>query len=33
LIRLGGRQPAPITTYLDERWIRENGQWWLFPTP
>jgi hypothetical protein len=22
----------PIVTYYDEVWIRENGQWWLFPT-
>ena len=23
----------PIVTYYDEIWVRENGQWWLFPTP
>lgn len=23
----------PIVTYYDEVWVRENGQWWLFPTP
>lgn len=23
---------APIATYYDEVWVRENGQWWLFPT-
>jgi hypothetical protein len=33
LFKLGGRQVPPISTYLDESWIRENGQWWLFPTP
>lgn len=21
----------PLVTYFDETWIRENGQWWLFP--
>ena len=23
----------PIVTGYDEIWVRENGQWWLFPTP
>ena len=23
---------APIVTYYEEVWVRENGQWWLFPT-
>lgn len=23
----------PIVNYFDETWLRENGQWWLFPTP
>lgn len=23
---------ANIVTYYDEVWVRENGQWWLFPT-
>ncbi|MEO7392700.1 MAG: hypothetical protein ABIU58_11025 [Ramlibacter sp.] len=23
----------PIVTFYDEVWVRENGQWWLFPTP
>ena len=23
----------PIVNHYDETWIRENGQWWLFPTP
>lgn len=23
----------PIVTYYDEVWVREDGQWWLFPTP
>jgi hypothetical protein len=22
----------PIVTYYDEIWVREDGQWWLFPT-
>src|SRR6185369_5812201 len=22
----------PIVTYYDEVWVRENSQWWLFPT-
>jgi hypothetical protein len=22
----------PVVTYYDEVWVRENGQWWLFPT-
>ena len=30
---LGSRRTPPITTYFDETWIRENGQWWVFPTP
>jgi hypothetical protein len=33
LVRLGSRQAPSITSYFDETWIRENGQWWLFPTP
>lgn len=24
---------APIVTYFEEVWVRENGAWWLFPTP
>jgi hypothetical protein len=24
--------PAPLVTYYEEVWVRENGQWWLFPT-
>jgi hypothetical protein len=27
------RRNPPISTYFDETWIREDGQWWLFPTP
>jgi hypothetical protein len=27
------RQTVPLTNYFDEIWIREDGQWWLFPTP
>ena len=27
------RRNLPITTYFDETWIREAGQWWHFPTP
>ena len=23
---------APITTHFDEVWVREAGDWWLFPT-
>ena len=21
---------SEVTTYMDERWVRENGQWWLY---
>ena len=28
----GGASTPPIVTYYDEVWVRENGQWWLFPT-
>lgn len=30
---LGRRTLPPFTTYIDETWLREDGQWWLFPTP
>lgn len=30
---LGRRSLPPFTTYIDETWLREDGQWWLFPTP
>jgi hypothetical protein len=32
---IGGfrRQTPPLTNYFDETWVREDGQWWLFPTP
>jgi hypothetical protein len=26
------RRAPPLITYFDETWIREGGQWWLFPT-
>jgi hypothetical protein len=22
----------PLVNYFDETWVREDGQWWLFPT-
>lgn len=37
-VRLEGRaglmrsSSAPIVTFFEEVWIREAGQWWLFPT-
>lgn len=30
---LGRRALPPFVTYIDETWLREDGQWWLFPTP
>ena len=27
-----GFNPPPISTYFEETWVREGGQWWLFPT-
>lgn len=33
LLTLGRRSLPPIVTYVDETWLREDGQWWLFPTP
>ncbi len=30
-LTLRGKAP-PIVTYYDEVWVRENAQWWLFPT-
>jgi hypothetical protein len=33
LLTLGRRELPPIVTYVDETWLREDGQWWLFPTP
>ena len=32
LILFGRRELPPIVTYIDETWLREDGQWWLFPT-
>ena len=32
-LMLGRRAVPPFTTYVDETWLREDGQWWLFPTP
>ncbi len=26
------RRAPPLVNYFDETWIREGGQWWLFPT-
>jgi hypothetical protein len=29
-----GRRALPaFVTHVDETWLREEGQWWLFPTP
>lgn len=33
LLVMGRRGLPPIVTYIDETWLREDGQWWLFPTP
>lgn len=33
MLMLGRRTLPPIVTYIDENWLREEGQWWLFPTP
>lgn len=33
MLMLGRRTLPPIVTYIDETWLREDGQWWLFPTP
>ena len=33
MLLLNRRGVPPIVTYIDETWIREDGQWWLFPTP
>lgn len=30
---LSARSSAPLTSHFDETWIREDGRWWLFPTP
>jgi hypothetical protein len=30
---LGKRAVPPFVTYVDETWLKEEGQWWLFPTP
>lgn len=27
-----GAKPPPLIMYYDEVWVREGGQWWLFPT-
>jgi len=32
-LMLGRRALPTFTTYIDETWLREDGQWWLFPTP
>jgi len=31
VLALRGKAP-PVVTYYDEVWVRENAQWWLFPT-
>jgi hypothetical protein len=31
-VALQRARAAPIVTYYEEVWVRENGQWWLFPT-
>jgi hypothetical protein len=28
---LGVRVGDVVTTHIDETWLQENGQWWLFP--
>lgn len=33
LVTLGRRNLPPLVTFIDETWIREGDQWWLFPTP
>lgn len=33
VLLLNRRAVLPLVTYIDETWIREDGQWWLFPTP
>ena len=33
LLLFGRRELPAIVTYIDETWLREDGQWWLFPTP
>jgi len=30
---LGARAGDPATTYFDETWIREEGQWWMYQRP
>lgn len=27
---LGARRGPALSTHVDERWVREEGQWWLF---
>ena len=27
------RNAPPLTNYFNETWVREEGNWWLFPTP
>jgi hypothetical protein len=31
VLALRGKAP-PVVTYYDEVWVRENAQWWVFPT-
>jgi hypothetical protein len=33
ILLLNRRAVPHLVTYIDETWIREDGQWWLFPTP
>ena len=32
MLTMGRRALPPLVTYADETWIREDRQWWLFPT-
>ena len=27
------RSAGPLITHFEETWVREEGKWWLFPTP
>ena len=31
-VLMRGVKPPPLSLYYEEVWVRENSQWWLFPT-
>ncbi len=30
-MKMGDKQGSSLTTYVEENWIKQGGNWWLFP--